>query len=633
MSFGEKFLVDHAGVVMTDPRISLVELVANSYDAGALSVKIRWPSQTGERFEIADDGTGMTRAEFKRRWQTLSYDRTREQGSFAEWPPERLGNKKRAAFGQSGKGRHAAFCYSDAYTVETWKGGRGTTVEVQRTHGGKLPYQCRVVSTAKKLGHGTRIWADAVKGLTTVEEIRQAVGAKFLVDPEFQIYLNGEQLRLIDLHDLKTEEVAVVPHGTIKIHTIDGAAHDRTTQLRGITWWVNGRMVAQPSWDGLDEVGAILDGRTAAAKRYSFIVEADFMKPDVKPDWTGFFGSTRWNDTRNAARTFVIQRLDEVLALSRKDRKVRALTENRYALGQLSSVSRRSLGQFVDEIQQKCPRLSEGDLSRTVEVYTKFEQARSGYDLLSRLAACSPDDLDTWNRLMQEWTARDAEVVLGELDRRLRLIEKLQGLVNTATADELHDLQPLFERGLWLFGPEYEAVDFRSNRAMSEVLKRLLKSPESDGSLNRPDFVVLPDASIGVYAAAAWNDGGELSGFRKVLIVELKKGGFKVSQHEMSQALGYADELRGASTLQRATAIVAYVLGAKRDDNVEEMTKGESTKIIPMTYDVLLARGHARTFNLLDRIKRERPVALDGEVEAVIAESQPFLEGFASTAS
>ena len=35
-SFGPKFLQDHAGHIMTDPRIALVELVANSYDAGGL---------------------------------------------------------------------------------------------------------------------------------------------------------------------------------------------------------------------------------------------------------------------------------------------------------------------------------------------------------------------------------------------------------------------------------------------------------------------------------------------------------------------------------------------------------------------------------------------------------------------
>jgi hypothetical protein len=43
-SFGPKFLHDHAGHIITDPLIALVELIANAYDAGASLVDIRWPN-------------------------------------------------------------------------------------------------------------------------------------------------------------------------------------------------------------------------------------------------------------------------------------------------------------------------------------------------------------------------------------------------------------------------------------------------------------------------------------------------------------------------------------------------------------------------------------------------------------
>ena len=94
--------------------------------------------------------------------------------------------------------------------------------------------------------------------------------------------------------------------------------------------------------------------------------------------------------------------------------------------------------------------------------------------LWRQLAACSPADLDTWNTLMQQWTASNAELVLNELDKRLKLIQRMEKLVENPLSDELHDLQPLFERGLWIFGPEYEAVDFRSNRGLAEVIGRFL---------------------------------------------------------------------------------------------------------------------------------------------------------------
>jgi signal transduction histidine kinase len=66
-AFGPGFLRDHAGHIMTEPRIAVVELIANAYDAGANQVDIRWPDQPGGEFEIADNGTGMTLEEFNRR--------------------------------------------------------------------------------------------------------------------------------------------------------------------------------------------------------------------------------------------------------------------------------------------------------------------------------------------------------------------------------------------------------------------------------------------------------------------------------------------------------------------------------------------------------------------------------------
>jgi histidine kinase/DNA gyrase B/HSP90-like ATPase len=114
--FGEGFLQDHAGHIISEPRIALVELIANAYDAGATRVDVQWPSKLGDEFSIRDNGSGMTRAEFEKRWKTLCYNRLNEQGSAATSPNRAV--KNRRAFGRSGKGRHGAFCFADAYEVE-----------------------------------------------------------------------------------------------------------------------------------------------------------------------------------------------------------------------------------------------------------------------------------------------------------------------------------------------------------------------------------------------------------------------------------------------------------------------------------------------------------------------------------
>jgi len=56
--FGPKFLEKFVGKhILYDPRIAIVELVANAWDAGAKKVTITWPSSGNEQhFSIEDDG-------------------------------------------------------------------------------------------------------------------------------------------------------------------------------------------------------------------------------------------------------------------------------------------------------------------------------------------------------------------------------------------------------------------------------------------------------------------------------------------------------------------------------------------------------------------------------------------------
>jgi Histidine kinase-, DNA gyrase B-, and HSP90-like ATPase len=618
-TFGPRFLHDHAGHIITDSRIAIVELVANSYDAGASRVDIQWPEKLGELLEVRDDGTGMTLDEFNHRWRTLSYSRPQEQGTDVEYPPG-VKAGRRVAFGQNGKGRYSPFCFADEYQVHTWKDGAGIQANVVLTDGGSEPFHCTLSDQPEQGSHGTCIRLKMDRGPLPASEVREVVGSKFLVDPHFKVVLNGVDLELMSLHGLETSRVPVEPFGTLTIYRIGALLQDRTTQLRGITWWVNRRMVGTPSWSGLDERGAILDGRTAPAKRFSFIVEADFLKKDVRADWTGFADSKQTLAAQDAVHEFVHRALDRALSNSRKERKREALAKSRDAISQLPRLSRRLVGQFVDEVQSNCPSLSHADLARTASIYASMEVARSGYELLARLAACSPNDIDTWNRLMEEWSADNAEIVLSELKRRLDLIERLQGLVDVATTNELHDLQPLFARGLWIFGPEYESVDFTSNRAMATVICGLLGARTYDAvSARRPDFVALPDRSICCYAADDFDGSGEVSGFRKVLVVELKKGGFELGVKELRQGEDYARELRKANLVSAATEIVVYVLGSKlAEDATEDVTTG-AIVTRPMTYERILKRAHARTFNLQQKLSQnEVGLRVDEDVEDVL---------------
>lgn len=628
-AFGEKFLHDHAGTIVHEARVAIIELVSNAYDAGATRVDVHWPEKSGESFAVQDNGSGMSRAEFAERWFTFPYDRTKSQGLEVKFPPKVRGHK-RFALGQNGKGRHAPFCFADRYTIETWQNGKGFSATVELTAGGSSPFNVVYHDDFDRTGHGTRISAIVERKRMNPDDLPELIGTKFLVDPSFNVFVNDTKVELLDLAGLETTTIPVEGLGEVIAHCIDASQHTRTMRLRGVTWWVNKHRIGEPSWDRLDGDGSYLDGRTEVAKRFSFVIEADFLKPAAKPDSSGFFMDGKVKQTYDAVDSYVLKRLTQQLASTRKEKKIAALQRSRELLGEMPRLSKKILGKFIDEVQEKCPNMSERDLSKAVHVLANLEQSRSGYDILTQLANCSPKDLDKWNEIMQKWNASAAEVVLDELERRLRLIERMQALVNSKTTDELHELQPLFERGLWIFGPEFESVDFRSNRGLTEVIANFLGPTDFKAEeIRRPDFVILPESSIGAYGQDDHDDEGEVVGFKKVVVIELKKGGFELTQKEVDQARNYCITMRQAGKVQKTTQVFAYVLGASLGE-LETLKVGATTTVIPMIYDTVLMKAHRRTFNLHQKLKAVKTTG-DTEVEQVVkqgpaADKLPFAE-------
>jgi hypothetical protein len=329
----------------------------------------------------------------------------------------------------------------------------------------------------------------------------------------------------------------------------------------------------------------------------------------VKKDWSGFHGTPEVNAARKAVAEYIRGDLQGVTADIRRDRKVSALRATRIQLQGLPPTSREQIAKFAEEIQVRSPSIAPRDLTNAVRLLANLEESRSGYRLLGRLAHLNPNDLDALELILQEWSVQDAKRVLDELHYRLRLIEELEGLVEKQTTDELHDLQPLFEGGLWIFGPRFEAISFTSNRTLATVVRDLLGNAVLTSPKYRPDFVILPDSSIGVYSTDAYDSDNEVSGLEAVVIVELKRGGYQISHREKDQALNYAREMRKAGRVNRTTRITAYVLGTTVDPLAVDTSEEGGVEIIPRRYSEVLKQAHARTFNLLKSIRTVKGVA------------------------
>ena len=104
--YEENYILRSLGSIVTQPDIALTELIANAWDAGASTVNIAIPENTGQILYIEDDGTGMSEEEFQNRWMKLRYDRLRTQGRKVVFPDG--SDKNRYAFGRNGVGQVAS---------------------------------------------------------------------------------------------------------------------------------------------------------------------------------------------------------------------------------------------------------------------------------------------------------------------------------------------------------------------------------------------------------------------------------------------------------------------------------------------------------------------------------------------
>lgn len=624
--FGSHFLDDHARTLISDPKIALIELIANCWDAGANRVDIIWPKESKpDLIEIKDDGTGMTYDEFVYRWRALNYNRKEAQGDEVIFPPDNK-QSKRKAYGTNGKGRHSMFCFSNKYTVETWKDDICNVFLVTRLQGiEKTPFLIKLTKQIPQKGHGTIISTELSRGesYVGVPAVKDLIGSKFITDPGFLIYVNEDYVERTDIKHFETRDIPIKNIGTILLHCVDSQKTGRTSRQHGVAWWVNKRLIGEPSWRGFDDF-SYLDRRTAEARRYTFIVEADVLVDEVKEDWGDFKDTEKANNVKSIAREHVLEWLRELMKDVHKSRKKAAILINREGLKKLTTESRYHIGKFIDEIQAKVTVIEDKVLNATIEVLSKLEQSRSGFALLEQLSKLNPNDIDALNKILEDWTVQEARIVLDELGRRLKVIESLESLVENPSSDELHELQPLFEKGLWIFGPEYESIQYTSNKSLSTVLKKLIgdKEVKSKTPRKRPDFIALPDSSIGIYSRDSFDEKGDVSGLEKILILEIKRGGFVINSEAMRQVDDYASEIRKSGKVKRDTQIDAFVLGTEiAEDARDPMRKGDPihTRIQSETYSTTLRKAHARTFYLLKKLEEAKETELyDKEIEEVL---------------
>ncbi|SDL72300.1 Histidine kinase-, DNA gyrase B-, and HSP90-like ATPase [Pedobacter sp. ok626] len=623
--FADRFLESFAGKgIISDPKIALIELIANAWDASATKVEIQWPLDHGDLFSISDNGHGMTEVQFDKRFRTLSYDRTREQGGYAEVPEDlKAAVGKRPVFGRNGKGRLSGFAFGDFYQVKTWASGEEIHYKVFTDNSNLLAFNKLKQEPAD--GHGTQVFVqNAKKPTISFEDIKMEVGMRFMVDPHFEVIINNERVTFMDIPDENITEIfaEVEGVGKIPIKIIDVQTTDRTTQLHGIAWHVKNRLVGECTWKGSGNEH-LVDGRRIIAKRYIFIVQANCLEAAVVPDWTMFYPN---DDKYKKVFEKVQEKIkDFILELNKENRKAtfqEIENATRPVLKRMSIISRERWEKFVVAIQEECPSITHADLEKLGILLANLEQANSKFNLISILSSASVDDLDDIHSVLQKWDVNFAKIVLDEVEYRMRLVEKLQSRVISHLTDEVHDLQSLFHRGLWIFGPEYETIEYTSNVGMTKVIQQLFGETVA-GTANRPDFAILKDSSVGLYGFPKYDQDGSEVGIDRLTVVELKKPGVQVGSKEVDQAFKYVTELLTKGLLKPYSRVTCFVLGSNLVEyEAERTTKMDGRVIIqPLDYDTVMRRAKSRLLNLFDKVKNA-PYLEDTRIQEYLREKE-----------
>jgi hypothetical protein len=118
--------------------------------------------------------------------------------------------------------------------------------------------------------------------------------------------------------------------------------------------------------------------------------------------------------------------------------------------------------------------------------------------------------------------------------------------------------------------------------AVKKVFGQRLSSDAFKNSKKRPDLVILNDASLSAVAVEDFDDKGMLTSMKHVLIIELKKGQFKIGRTEMHQAVDYVQDLLKCGLLDGPPFVNAFVVGHNGSEQARRTVQREQTGGTPV---------------------------------------------------
>lgn len=601
--FEEDYLIRTLGNLANSSEVALTELVANAWDAGATLVEIFIPEKHGEKLTIEDNGIGMTKDEFYSRWMKLGYNRLKHQGKKVEFPDDLKLN--RFAYGRNGVGRHGMLCFNNEYEITTNKNGVKSNFTIT-TLSENQPFLIKNESFGKSKKSGTKLEVVVSKNLPKTENILEIISARFLHDPKFVISINRQTIQLEQHKGLINSENIEINGINLTVNLIDSKKARKSTIYQGIAIWQGGRLIGEPSWILGNQM--VLDGRTQEAKRYSVVVQTNDLADFIKEDWTGFRRDSRLESIFTKIEESILRMFTEI-AKDSIDETTKNIKKNyKSEYNDLSPLGKYEFNEAIRHITLNNPTAKAESISLAVETVLNLEKTRSGSELLLKLSILSNEDISGLNTLLENWSVKDALTVLDEIDKRISVIEAIRKLSNDSSVDELHILHPLIASARWIFGPEFDSPEYSSNSQLQTTVEKVFGKKIDKTLFNnnrkRPDIVVMGNSTFSITGTIDFDHENGISNINKILIIELKRGGFKLGRTERNQAVGYVEDFMNCGTIIGNPYISAYIVGESFSEKIqpiqtiENENKVEMGKVQICLFSQIVDSSERRLFNL-----------------------------------
>lgn len=601
MLFEENYLIRTYRQLTTNPDIALAELVANAWDAGASCVEININNneQNKEIITIQDDGVGMTKEEFQKRWRTLAYNRIAHQGTQVEFPNEKQ-NYKRVAYGRNGIGRHGLLCFADSYVIIS-KSAKSHEVFSYRislgTNENLLIFEEIDIDQSSYSSHGTQLSVEVQKNHIGRKKILQSLSRRFLYDPQFKIIVNDEPAGLENLNPLKT---ITIPVNGFSLEMIILRALGNIEP--GIAFWQSGRLVGQPSWMLGSEM--IADKRTKTGKDYAVIVKTNDLAKFILEDWSGF-RSDCMEELQPVFDNVKEHFIDYCRKINQENYKTTTegfKDEFSEKLRDSSTLVNLEFEEALREVLQTYPTASHATIKAVLDTVIQLGRKRGGTELLQQIINMEGGEIEKLNNLLHEWTVQEIYVVLDEIDRRIRTIDTIAKLSDDDNTRELEILHPLVTEARWVFGPEFDSPEYTSNQWLLTTAKKLFPTDNLQKLTvphKRADLVILANSTISLTGTLHSDPQyGDMSLTDRVLLIELKKGRSNIIRQNLSQIEEYADEIYGMSP-RKDISVKAFLIGHGIAGNLSDSSRcNGNANIYIRTYSHLVDSARNRLFRL-----------------------------------